>query len=141
MLATAAFPQQPLGIEEQSLIQYAPQVVNHFDKSQLPAFKRWRARNLHFPLDLVSCSQDWQDEGVLWRDALSPRGGLSVLHHSAATLLADLALALMDSGRCPVSPPWLKQACCRAFSGGGEESFYILLRGLWRHGQYLDSYF
>lgn len=50
---------------------------------------------------------------------LSLRGGLSVLHHFAATLFADPAVALMDSGRCPARPPLLKQAFSRAFRGGG----------------------
>lgn len=64
---------------------------------------------------------------------LSLRGGLSVLHHFAATLFADPAPALMDSGRCPARPPLLKQqAFSGAFHGGGGRRLFISLRGLWR---------
>lgn len=60
------------------------------------------------------------------------RGGLSVLQHFAATLFADPAVALMDSGRCPARPPLLKQAFSRAFCAGGRIQLFISVRGLWR---------
>lgn len=63
---------------------------------------------------------------------ISLRGGLSVLHHFAATLVADPAVALMDSGRCPARSPLLKQAFSGAFRGGGGRRLFISLRGLWR---------
>lgn len=60
-------------------------------------------------------------------NVLSPNGGLSVLHHLAAALPADLALAPMDSGRCPVSPSWLSNLLAALSGGegrGGERTFY-----------------
>uniref|UniRef100_A0A8C9L8E5 Uncharacterized protein n=1 Tax=Pavo cristatus TaxID=9049 RepID=A0A8C9L8E5_PAVCR len=38
---------------------------------------------------------------------------------SVSPLSFSLPAALLDSGRCPASPPLLKQAFSRAFCGGG----------------------
>lgn len=52
--------------------------------------------------------------------------GLSVLHHFAATLFADLAVTLMDSGRCPARSPLLKPASSGAFCGVGEDDLLLV---------------